>query len=182
VARVFINYRRDDAGGHAGRLYDALSARFGPEQVLMDFDAIRPGENFAMVLEHGVGTCDVLIALIGRRWTTVVDREGRRRLDRPEDYVRLELLAALASTRTRVIPALVQGAEMPASDELPTPLRDLAMRQAIELSDRRWRSDVERLISELEDGSIGSGLSKPWASDTPRADADPRSPDTQSGP
>jgi len=148
--RVFINYRRDDAAGHAGRLYDALSARFGPEHVFMDVDAIRPGENFATVLDQSVGSCDVLIALIGRRWSTAVDREGRRRLERPEDYVRLELQTALASGRTRVIPALVQGAEMPASDELPEDMREFAMRQAIELSDVRWRSDVDRLIRELE--------------------------------
>jgi len=147
---VFINYRRDDAAGHAGRLYDALSARFGPEHVFMDVDAIRPGENFATVLDQSVGSCDVLIALIGRRWSSAVDREGRRRLERPEDYVRLELQTALASGRTRVIPALVQGAEMPASDELPEAMREFAMRQAIELSDVRWRSDVERLIRELE--------------------------------
>jgi hypothetical protein len=154
--RVFINYRRDDAAGHAGRLYDALSARFGSEHVFMDVDAIRPGENFATVLDQSVGSCDVLIALIGRRWSTAVDREGRRRLERPEDYVRLELQTALASGRTRVIPALVQGAEMPASDELPEPMRDLAMRQAIELSDMRWRSDVERLIRELEGAALDS--------------------------
>jgi len=148
--RVFINYRRDDAAGHAGRLYDALAARFGADQVFMDVDAIRPGENFAAVLDESVGQCDVLIALIGKRWTSATDREGRRRLERPEDYVRLELQTALASDRTRVIPALVQGAEMPSSDELPQLMRELAMRQAIELSDVRWRSDVDRLIRSLE--------------------------------
>ena len=157
--RVFINYRRDDAAGHAGRLYDALSARFGPEHVFMDVDAIRPGENFATVLDQSVGSCDVLIALIGRRWSSAVDREGRRRLERPEDYVRLELQTALASGRTRVIPALVQGAEMPASDELPEAMREFAMRQAIELSDVRWRSDVERLIRELEGAAPDAGTS-----------------------
>ena len=147
--RVFINYRREDASGHAGRLYDALADRLGRDNVFMDVDAIRPGENFAQVLDESVESCDVLIALIGRRWAGSVDREGRRRLERPEDYVRLELQTALGSPRTRVIPALVQGAEMPASDELPQPMRDLAMRQAIELSDARWRSDVDRLIREL---------------------------------
>lgn len=156
---MFINYRRDDAAGHAGRLYDALSARFGPERVFMDVDAIRPGENFATVLDQSVGSCDVLIALIGRRWSSAVDREGRRRLERPEDYVRLELQTALASGRTRVIPALVQGAEMPASDELPEAVREFAMRQAIELSDVRWRSDVERLIRELEGAAPDAGTS-----------------------
>src|SRR5215211_5319010 len=154
--RVFINYRREDASGHAGRLYDALTERLGSEHVFMDVDAIRPGENFAKVLDQSVESCDVLIALIGRRWASSADREARRRLERPEDYVRLELQTALKSPRTRVIPALVQGAEMTTSDALPEALRDFSMRQAIELSDARWRSDVERLIRELEGGSFES--------------------------
>ncbi len=148
--RVFINYRREDASGHAGRLYDALANRFGREHVFMDVDAIRPGENFATVLDQNVESCDVFVALIGRRWTSSTDREGRRRLDRPEDYVRLELQTALDSPRIRVIPALVQDAEMPTSDELPETIRDLSMRQAIELDDARWRTDVERLFRALE--------------------------------
>jgi TIR domain-containing protein len=155
--RVFINYRREDASGHAGRLYDALAERLGSENVFMDVDAIRPGENFAQVLDESVESCDVLIALIGRRWASAVDREGRRRLERPEDYVRLELRTALESPHTRVIPALVQGAEMTTSDQLPPELRDLSMRQAIELSDARWRSDVERLIRDLAPESPSEG-------------------------
>jgi TIR domain len=150
VPRIFINYRREDASGHAGRLYDALAGRFGREQVFMDVDAIRPGENFATVLDDSVTSCDFLIALIGRRWMSVADRDGRPRLERPEDYVRLELQTALTSPHTHVIPALVQGAEMPASDDLPSPVRSLALRQAVELSDLRWRSDVDRLLRHLD--------------------------------
>src|ERR671935_1392571 len=123
VARFFINYRREDASGHAGRLYDALAAHFGEDFVFMDVDAIEPGADFADVLDRSVGACDILIALIGRDWATIEDREGRRRLDRPEDWVRLELETALERETIRVIPALVQGAEMPTSDELPESLR-----------------------------------------------------------
>jgi hypothetical protein len=148
--RIFINYRREDASGHAGRLYDALAGRFGRDSVFMDVDTLRPGENFVNVLDDRVASCDYLIALIGRRWLTVADREGRRRLDRPEDYVRLELQTALTSPETHVIPTLVQGAEMPTSDDLPGGMRQLALRQAIELSDGRWRSDVDRLMRHLE--------------------------------
>jgi hypothetical protein len=83
---VFINYRREDSAGHAGRLYDPLSERFGDDHVFMDVDAIDPGEDFAEVVEQKVGSCDVLIALIGRSWVTTTDREGRRRLHKPHDF------------------------------------------------------------------------------------------------
>ncbi len=175
MPRIFINYRREDASGHAGRLYDALAGRFGREQVFMDVDAIRPGENFATVLDDSVASCDFLIALIGRRWMSVADRDGRPRLERPEDYVRLELQTALTSPHTRVIPALVQGAEMPTSDDLPSPMRPLALRQAIELSDRRWRSDVDRLLRHL-DADAPQDVAGSDAARAPRATRGRRAP------
>jgi TIR domain len=152
---IFINYRREDTAGHAGRLYDALAARFGDDHVFMDIDAIDPGEDFTQVVEQSVGSCDVLLALIGRSWTSTVDREGRRRLDKPNDWVRVEIQTALERPDTRVIPTLVQGAEMPSSDELPPPLQKLSHRNAFEIRDSRWRSDVQRLIQDLEELARG---------------------------
>jgi hypothetical protein len=148
--RIFINYRREETSGHAGRLYDALTDRFGEPNVFMDIDTIEPGVDFSRVVDEHVGACDVLIAVIGRQWTGVVDREGVRRLERPEDWVRLEIARALERDDIRIIPALVQDAEMPTSGDLPEPLRALAYRNAIELSDERWRYDVGRLVRALE--------------------------------
>ena len=148
---IFINYRRDDTSGYSGRLYDALAARFGHDLVFMDIDAIEPGEDFTQVVKNRVGSCDVLIALIGREWLTTSDREGRPRLQKPTDWVRIELLTGLTSTRTTVIPALVHDVEMPSPDQLPEPLRPLCDRNAIELSDARWNFDVQRLIHRLEE-------------------------------
>jgi TIR domain len=156
---IFINYRREDTAGHAGRLYDALAARFGDDHVFMDIDAIDPGEDFTKVVEQSVGSCDVLLALIGRTWTTTADREGRRRLDKPNDWVRVEIQTALDRPDTRVIPTLVQGAEMPSSDDLPQQLQKLSHRNAFEIRDSRWRSDVERLIADLEE--LAKGRSRP---------------------
>src|SRR6266516_6835262 len=82
--RVFINYRRDDTPGQAGRLYDALTAHFGDDNVFMDVDAIELGVDFKDAIEREVGTCDVLVALIGKQWLTIGDERGRRRLDKPE--------------------------------------------------------------------------------------------------
>jgi hypothetical protein len=147
--RIFITYRREDASGHAGRLYDALAFRFGAENVFMDVDTIDPGRDFVEAIEEAVRQCDVLVALIGRSWLTARDPAGGRRLDNPADFVRLELERAL-ETGVVVIPASVQG--VPALDEreLPPSLQPLARRQAIELRDAAWHDDVNRLIRQLE--------------------------------
>ena len=73
MARIFISYRRDDSGGWAGRLYDRLSQHFGRENVFMDIDTIEPGLDFVAVIEQAVGSCDALVALIGRQWLTITD-------------------------------------------------------------------------------------------------------------
>lgn len=147
--RIFVNYRREETSGHAGRLYDDLVERFGEGQVFMDVDTIQPGADFTEAVQEAVGACDAFVAVIGRQWLQVVDTRGRRRLDNPEDFVRLEIEAAL-DRNVRVIPALVQDSEMPPSDELPETLGALARRNALKLSDDRWRYDVSRLVAALE--------------------------------
>jgi TIR domain len=159
---IFINYRRDDTGGHAGRLYDALAKRFGEDHVFMDVDAIDPGADFTQVVEQSVGSCDVLLALIGHTWTTTVDEEGRRRLDKPDDWVRVEIQTALDRPDTRVIPTLVQGARMPAQRDLPQELQPLSHRNAFEIRDSRWRADVQRLIEDLEELARDRAVAGGW--------------------
>lgn len=147
--RVFISYRREDAAAYAGRLYDALAARFGDANVFMDVDTIALGSDFTDAIDRALASCDAAIALIGSEWTTAADGEGRRRLDDPADVLRLELERALAQGLV-VIPALVRGARLPRLDELPEPLEPLVRRQGIELRDNAWRDDVGRLARQLE--------------------------------
>jgi TonB family protein len=142
-SNIFINYRREDSSGHAGRLFDALSGHFAG-RLFMDVDTLEPGVDFVEAIEQAVGSCEVLIVVIGREWLTVMDAAGQRRLDDPADFVRLELETAL-ERKIRVIPVLVQDAPMPRVEELPPSLARLARRNAIELSDARWAYDVERL-------------------------------------
>jgi len=150
TAKVFISYRRDDSAGHAGRLYDQINNYFGDAiKVFMDVDAIGPGEDFVNVIENAVGECEILIAVIGRDWLTITDEGGKRRLDNPEDFIRIEIAAAL-NRNVRVIPVLVQDAEMPRRDQLPEALAGLSRRNAIELSDERWKFDVDRLIKVID--------------------------------
>ena len=145
---IFICYRRDDSSGHAGRLYDRLTAHFGDEQIFMDIDYIEPGEDFVQVIEDAVGSCEILLPVIGRRWLLSADGASRR-LDNPLDFVRLEIAAALRRN-IRVIPVLVQGANMPGPLDLPDELLPLSRRQALDLSDQRWRHDITRLIEIIE--------------------------------
>jgi hypothetical protein len=146
---IFISYRRDDAAGFAGRLYDHLAERFGASMVFMDVDTIRPGQDFGVVLRDAVQQANVLLAIIGPAWLSVSGPDGQRRLDNPDDFVRLEIQAALEAGKL-VIPVLVQGTRMPALADLPEPLKPLAHRHAVEITHGRWRADVEQLAASLE--------------------------------
>jgi hypothetical protein len=148
--RIFISYRREETAYPAGWLYDRLTDRFTGGQIFKDIDSIKLGDDFVEVINGAVGSCDVLLALIGDRWLTVTDEHGRRRLDDPDDFVRLEIEAAL-TRNVRVIPILVEGARMPRADELPPSLARLVRRQALELSPARFEFDTGRLLKVLDD-------------------------------
>jgi TIR domain len=147
--RIFISYRREETAYPAGWLYDRLAARFADDQVFKDVDSIELGDDFVEVITGAVGSCDVLLALIGDRWLTVTDEDGHRRLDDPNDFVRLEIEAAL-TRNVRVIPILVEGARMPRVSELPPSLARLVRRQALELSPARFDFDTGRLLKVLD--------------------------------
>src|SRR5574337_1156833 len=108
---VFISYRREDSGGYAGRIYDRLTSRLGRENVFFDVDTIPPGRDFVEVLSERVAKCDALLAVIGKHWVVSADSNNRRRLDDPNDFVRIEIEAAL-NRNVPVIPVLVDGAAM----------------------------------------------------------------------
>lgn len=145
---IFISYRRDDTEGEAGRLFDDLSRFFGESTVFMDVAGINPGADFRKAIDDNIASCGVLLAVIGPHWATIADSAGVRRLDNPDDFVRLEVASALAR-EIAVIPVLVHDAKMPRPEELPENLRDLAYRNSVELTHARWNSDVQLLINAL---------------------------------
>ncbi len=126
-----------------------MRGRFGASSVFMDVTDIEAGVDFVDVLQRAVGSCDVLLAVIGPEWLSSTDRRGRRRLDDPHDFIRLEIGTAL-KRNVRVIPVLVEGATMPAAEDLPADLEPLTRRQAVELRDTHWLADVDSLTSVLE--------------------------------
>ena len=149
TGRVFISYRREETAYPAGWLFDRLADRFGRGQIFKDVDSIQLGDDFVEVIHSAVASCDVLLALIGEQWLTITDERGRRRLDDPNDFVRLELEAAL-TRNVRVIPILIAGARMPRPDQLPPSLAKLVRRQALELGPSHFEADTNRLHDVLE--------------------------------
>jgi TIR domain len=148
ASKIFVSYRREDAAGHAGRIYDAIVARFGERNVFMDVD-LAPGVDFIDRITEAVDDSDVLLVIIGPQWATVSREGGQPRLADPGDYVRLEVETALGRPELKVIPLLVAGARMPDPDDLPESMRALSRRNALELTDARWRYDVGRLVNTL---------------------------------
>jgi hypothetical protein len=148
MTSVFVSYRRDDSAGETGRLADALAARFGGDQVFRDLDDISAGSDFAGVIDQALAQADTLLVVIGRSWLDARHPSGARRLDDPQDLVRLEIESAL-KRGIRIVPVQVQGAAIPALDRLPESLRPMMRFQAHELSEPRWSFDVDRLIETI---------------------------------
>ena len=148
MTRIFISYRRQDTADHAERIYTRLRADFGSGAVFRDVETIEPGDRFDRAIEDAVGTCDVLLALIGPEWLGAADATGRR-LDADGDYVRREIAAAL-TRNVLIIPVLLKNAAMPRAADLPPTLSDLALHNAIEIRDDRWPLDIAKLEHAIQ--------------------------------
>ena len=151
---IFVSYRRDETTAYAGWLAGRLGDHFGQQNVFRDIGFIEPGTDFVAAIERALQSCAVMLVVIGRSWATKLaehEQTGQ------EDYTRLEVTTALKRDDVRVIPVLVQGASMPRANELPAELAALTRRNAIELHDTNWESDVEHLLDILEKVS---GISK----------------------
>jgi tetratricopeptide (TPR) repeat protein len=147
---IFINYRREDSIGSAGRLHDWLAQTFGQQNIFMDVDSIPVGVDFVADLNSQVAACDVVLVVIGPNWLDAKDESGRRRLDNPDDFVAIEIAAALARD-IHVIPVLVDGARMPKASELPDPIKSLVRRNAFEMRNAQFRRDADALISKVRE-------------------------------
>ena len=146
---VFISYRREDSGGSARSIYDRLRKQLGENNVFIDVIDINIGLDWTERLELAIGSCDVLIAVIGRDWISCLDESKTRRLDKDNDYVRFEIRTALMRN-IPVVPVLVERAIMPSATELPDDLRKLPYRQGFTVTVERLDSDVAALAVELE--------------------------------
>ena len=160
--QVYLSYRRNDVGGYAGRLADALRQRLGAKSIFQDVTAIPLGQAFTAVIDRALDESDVVLAVIGPGWLTASTPEGRPRLLEPDDFVRLEVARAL-QREVRVVPVLVGGARLPTAAALPEDLQGLVERQGIVLRDESWYQDVESLARSLRgEPAVPPGHGRWW--------------------
>lgn len=159
---IFISYRRDDTGARAQHLYSDLSNRFGSRHVFMDIHGIRAGSEWKQRLEEELGGCEVLLALIGRKWLTCT-RDDKRRLDFADDWVRNEIRSCL-DRGAPVLPVLLDRADPPAEHDLPEDLRPMLARQCGDVDGRHWSDGIDALVAAILEVS-GLRELKPVADD-----------------
>lgn len=146
---IFINYRKDDSSWNALALYNELQKYFSKEQIFKDFNTILPGDDFVISIDNALRKCDVLIVVIGKSWLDIKDATGQRRLDDPDDFVRLEVATAL-SRNIQVIPVLFDGVPMPRPEQLPANMSALYRRQFVEIDSKRFEDDVRNLAEAIK--------------------------------
>ncbi len=176
--KVFVNYRRSDTEGYAGRVYEALRRPIGAANMVMDVDSMKPGQDFVRALDEAVAGCDVLLAMIGPNWLDAAEPDGSRRLDDPLDHVRVEIVSALSRDKI-VIPLLFSGARMPGAGVMPDALEPLRTRNALVVRHERFRGDIAELVKELrrlqslKDGAAGATAAAAATTATTPATAPP---------
>lgn len=147
---IFLNYRREDSASDTRLLFTHLKPHFGVEKLFVDVDHITAGADFVNVLDAQVSQCDVMLSIIGPHWLTITDNEtGLRRLDNPDDFVRIEIEAALERD-ILIIPVLVDNGSFPRATDLPETLQPLTRRNFIRLSHERYGGDCQSLINDLK--------------------------------
>ncbi|MEM7251660.1 MAG: toll/interleukin-1 receptor domain-containing protein [Pseudomonadota bacterium] len=152
---LFLSYRRFDSQGFAGRIGDDLGDAFGDAVIFRD-DEIQPGDDFTRTLSDALARAEALLIVIGRRWLSAADPDGRRRIDDETDWVRREIEAA-AARDIWILPILVGGATMPSPSTLPDSLVFISRQQAYVINDRSWEHDIDGLI-ELIKRRLGPGF------------------------
>jgi hypothetical protein len=147
--RVFISYRREDSSWVTGRIRDSLARSLRAANVFYDVDSIPLGQDFRRVIDSTLEQVDVMVVVIGKRWVDAVDAQGRRRLDLPNDFVRIEVETAL-NKGIPVIPVLIDDAAVPDSSELPDTLTELAFRNGMAVRhDPYYKADMARLTRQI---------------------------------
>jgi hypothetical protein len=159
MSGIFISYRHEDSSAPAHRLYDDLCGEFGRRQVFIDIHALSPGVDFSRTIQEKVGSCDVLLAVIGKQWLSSKDNAGNQRINDPKDWVHQEIAAALAHN-IPAIPVRVQGAMMPREEDLSKDLKRLVAYQEHELTEKRWKYDVGELMKGLKELHVKESLGR----------------------
>jgi hypothetical protein len=114
----------------------------------MDVSKIPVGYNFPSYLNMQLAKCDIFLAMLGPNWLAK-DSDGIRRIDKPDDFVRIEIIKALEQNLT-IVPVLVDGASLPKAVQLPDVLKPLILFNAAELRNSSFDRDSEALAKHFE--------------------------------
>jgi len=148
--RIFISYRRSDSQHIADHIREKLADAFGDSAIFQDVENIAPGTDFRVEIRKALVGCRVMLVIIGNNWINIKDDFGNRRLDNPNDFVRIEIETGLQDSGITVIPLLIDGARMPSESQLPVSIQSLAYKQAYEIHHGRLlKHDMETLIDFL---------------------------------
>ncbi len=149
MRKIFISYRRAEAEYAAGALGRELRRHFGNEHVFRDKEDIGGGVSWKQHVLDEIDEHSAMLVLMGKDWAKAADSQGKRRLDNPNDPIRIELTDGLKH-RAAVIPVLLADAQMPSAADLPPELEAIAELNAVRLRDGDWQHDLDRICKTLE--------------------------------
>ncbi|MFJ8489368.1 hypothetical protein ACIRBZ_13525 [Streptomyces sp. NPDC094038] len=147
---LFTNFRRADTGSVGPHIDTKLQSEFGPQAAFRDQRSLPKALDYREHLERALRKCDLLLVVVGARWASVSDAQGRRLIDRPDDWVRREIALA-GGYKLPVLPVLVDDAQLPDEDELPTDIRYLVHRQAVYFRPHQEHIDFPPLLAAIRE-------------------------------
>ncbi|SES13392.1 NPCBM/NEW2 domain-containing protein [Lentzea albida] len=147
ISKVFINFRVGDGQDSAVLLEQRLVTELGRDEVFRSSTGITAGTAFEPRLVEAASACEVMLVVIGPRWLTIT-KGSVASIAAPADWVRLEIELALAGD-AKVIPILVGDIKMPAEDDLPETIRELAGRQYIRLHHRSAKYSLDQIADSV---------------------------------
>jgi TRAP-type uncharacterized transport system substrate-binding protein len=163
--RAFISYRHEDSDFAAGRIRERIVEQFGPASVFQDSDMLA-GHDFRDIIEREIAHCDVVLAIIGPQWTSILKSRTRNKHD---DYVRIELEIALAHG-IPIVPVLLAPAQVPHERDVPESIREVCYRHAVTVRpDPEFQASADRLITALHEASQHADETRPRTTRKPAA-------------
>src|SRR5271166_4764389 len=142
---IFLSYRRADTAPQTLALKLELERNLSAVQVFMDNGAIVGGDKFPDEINNALGAATLVIAMIGKKWFGV-GKDGKRRIDNPEDWVFKEINFTLRNKPSAILPVLIDGAPNISLATLPKELKDLANLQTSHIAVSEWETSISQLI------------------------------------
>src|SRR6202451_717119 len=159
MAEIFISYRREDSSGPTRDLWHQLKQEFetGGDKARLVFLYIADSIDIGPCpdkLRHELASSSVVLVVIGRTWLTV-ERNGKRRLEDKNDWVRQEIELAVHMGKT-IIPVLVDDAGMPEAAQLPAgDIKSFVANPCVIIRHKGIDEDVEKLIKKImQEGAL----------------------------